>query len=1000
MMLRRIAPVPLLALAIFACTPSVPSQQHTTVVTAVFDLASSPPTIPQPNDLVLQPQLNPAILNPQNAQDELLALFHAQGGFPADQVTPLAFPITTLTVNGPNNIGLTAPAIDPASLVPCTSTLTPANCNVFVFDTSAPTGTSPFPVFKASYDAGAPGAQSGTLSAVPLAGTKPTTWRPGAQYIYALRGGASGIKTTTGAALQPSSTSYTLIFGGPSDFVCPSTNPGCPLPLLGLIHQNYLPLFGAVASQGFPLAETVVVGSFAVAEATTWVIADPGTGTVPLPSNFLIDPTTNHVSLTAATALGIPALSTLDGFSTTAMQVAQTSGPILASTVRSSTDLGVYLYKLGGATPVQVNAVVTEPPPITLDPATGKACVPVDLQGNFGPGCVSTIVGIQPAVTVPTPLGNVALPPLEESTDYAVIITDKVKTPPAGAAISPTTLGQILLFTHPLCTPSPACVTNPTAAQSEIPGVPGPTAAGLEAMRLQLQPVVAQVATDHAVAKSSIMMPYTFRTQSITGVALQLGAAPYSQVSGQDVFPDAPYFKPTAPTDPLNPKAVAPATMAKKWGVPAALVSAGISTFVEANVVTYDKLDPATGAFYPTPTQGVATPVPAIIAIPAGAPPATGWPLVVFHHGLGRSRGDSLLIAQALAGHGMVVAAIDAAKHGARAWCTVNTTDPTQPTGCAAGVTCNTAIFGDQSDSPTAKPGLCQGSLALAPIACAPTDTACWDSTLGGGNSVTSGAFLISANFFRSRDTIRQDILDQSMLVRVLTTANGAAVLSAVAGSTVAIDPTKVFFVGQSLGSIEGTVDLASNPRFSRAVLNVGGATIMEVLTTAPAFSAQVAALLASLGATPGSPEFLLLVNGAKWILDPADPANFAQHVTANPLPNLLAGGAPQTPKVVLGQAARCDAVVPNSTNELLYGLMGLSPIDPIAPAPSPTAPVLEWYMKSTAGTCPTDGTPGPGVAHGFLLDWSVPALAGLAQQNAVSFLLGGPVSPTPVVVP
>ncbi len=160
MMLRRIAPVPLLALAIFACTPSVPSQQYTTVVTAVFELSSSPPVIPQPNDLVLQPQLNPAILNPQNAQDELLALFHAQGGFPADQVTPLAFPITTQTVNGPTSIGLAAPAIDPASLVPCTSTLTPANCNVFIFDTSAPTGTSPFPVFAASYDAGAPGAQS------------------------------------------------------------------------------------------------------------------------------------------------------------------------------------------------------------------------------------------------------------------------------------------------------------------------------------------------------------------------------------------------------------------------------------------------------------------------------------------------------------------------------------------------------------------------------------------------------------------------------------------------------------------------------------------------------------------------------------------------------------------------------------------------------------------------------------------------------------------------
>jgi hypothetical protein len=996
MMLRRFAPAPLLALAIFACTPSVPSQQFTTVVTAQFDLASSPPVIPQPNDLVLQPALNPGILNPSNAQEELLAFFHASGGFPPDQVTPITFPLTTQQVNGPDDVTLSPPAIDPATLVPCTSTHTPANCTVFIFDTNAPSGTSPFPTFAASYSAGAPGATSGTLSAVALAGTKPTTWRPGAQYIYALRGGANGVKTTTGAQLQPSSTGYLLLFGGPSDFVCPSTNPGCPLPLLGLIHANYLPLFAGVESQGFPLTETVVVGSFAIAPATSWVIADPGSGTVPVPSDFLLDPETHHVSTAAATAFGIPALATLDGFSTTGMDIAQTSGPVLASTIRSSDGLGVYLYKLGGATPVQVNGVVTEPPPITIDASTGQPCAPVNAQGDFGPTCVSTVIGLQPAVTLPTPLGNVALPPLEESTEYAVIITDAVKTPPAGAALSPTTLGQILLFTHPLCTPSPGCVAAPATATSMIPGVPGPTAAGLEGMRLGLQPVVTQVATDHGVAKTSIMMAYTFRTQSITGVALQLGAAPYAQVSGQDVFPDSPYFNTTNPADPLNPKAVTPTAMAAKWGVPAALVAAGISTFVEANVITFDKLDPATGAFYPTPAQGTAKPIPAIVAIPAGAPPAGGWPLVVFHHGLGRSRGDLLLIAQALAGKGMVAASIDAAKHGARAWCTVNTLDATQPTGCAAGVTCDTTVFGNQADSPAAKPGLCQGALAVKPIACAPTDTACWNGT--GGNSLTSGAFLISGNLFRSRDTIRQDILDQSMLVRVLTTPTGAAVLSAAAGSAVAIDPRQVFYVGQSLGSIEGTPDLAANPRFSRAVLNVGGATIMDVLTTAPDFSASVAELLASLGITPGTPQYLLFLIGAKWILDPADPANFAQHVTANTLPNLLVVGTPpQTPKVVLGQAARCDATVPNGTNELLYGLMGLAPIDPTAAA---AVPGLEWYMNSTGGTCPTNGDVGPGVEHGFLLDWSVPGLAALAQQNTVSFLLGGPVSPTPVVVP
>jgi hypothetical protein len=319
--------------------------------------------------------------------------------------------------------------------------------------------------------------------------------------------------------------------------------------------------------------------------------------------------------------------------------------------------------------------------------------------------------------------------------------------------------------------------------------------------------------------------------------------------------------------------------------------------------------------------------------------------------------------------------------------------------GCATGSTCDTTVFAQQQGDPaTGRPGLCTANaLQLQPIGCDPTATpGCWDGTAG--NSVTSGAFLISANFFRSRDTVRQDILDQSMLVRVLTSANGQAALQAAVGSTaaIAIDPSRVFFVGQSLGSLEGTVDLAANPRFSRAVLNVGGATIIDILTTSPAFSGSFLDVLASIGIVPGTQEYLLFLIATKWILDPADPANFAQHLVTAPLPNLLAdpaGGVAQAPKAILGQAARCDAVVPNSTNELLYGLVGLAPLEPTAAS---TTPGLQWFMTSTAaGACPTGAA-----AHGFLIDWAVPSLATAAQQNVVSYLLGGPVSPTPVVVP
>ena len=549
MTLRHLAPAPLLAVAIFACTPSVPSNPYTEIVTAEFDPATG--TIPLPNSLAINPALNPALLAPRNAQEELLAYFAKQGGFPPDQVLSLGFPVATLTVNGPNDVTSAAPDIDMASIVPCTGAQAPGNCNFFVFDALAPADQQ-FPAFATAYTTGA---TSGSLTATPGTASAPTTWRPGGLFFYALRGGASGIKTKTAVPLQPSSTTYTLIFGQPGDFTCPSTSPDCALQSLKVLQAQYQPVFATIQNKGFPLDEVVVVGTFSVAPATTWVVADPGAGVVPIPSNFLLDPLTNRVSAAVDALLGLP-MSSLDGFSTTAMDIAQTrsysashraseSSPISAGSVRASAGKGVFVYKAGATTATEVTGIYAQPPPITLDMSTGQPCTPVNAQGDYGPTCVSTIIGIQPALTVPTPLGPLVLPPYEEKTDYAVIVTNKV-TDPGGLPLSNTTLGQMLLFTHPLCEPAPPAPPRRPRRPRRIPGVSGPLASLLESMRLRLLPVVSQMATEHGIAAADIVMPYTFRTQSITGDALQLGAAPYAMnpLTGQPAFPDAPYLNP------------------------------------------------------------------------------------------------------------------------------------------------------------------------------------------------------------------------------------------------------------------------------------------------------------------------------------------------------------------------------------------------------------------------------------------------------------------------
>ena len=1123
MTLRRFAIAPLLALAIFACTPTVPSQQTTTVVAAVFDLASSPPVIPQPNDLVLQPQLNPGILHPANAQDELLAYFYAQHGYPPDQVLPIEFPITTQTVRSATQIDLSAPAIDSSTLVPCTSTLTPANCNVFIFDTNAPTGTSPFPTFAATYDQGAPGAQQGTLTAVALsaAAGKPTLWRPGAQYVYALRGGANGIKTTTGAQLQPSPTGFLLLFGGPSDFVCPSTNPQCPLPLLGLIHTNYLPLFGEVASQGFPLAETVVVGSFAIAPATTWVSADATTGQMPFPSDFLIDPSTGR--LNAALDKQAPGLSSLDGFSTTAMILAPTSGPIQASTVRDPTlalPPGVFLYKIGatGTTATKVPDVIDA---LTASPAGSVKPVYAAEPSAIQSGGFAQAIGLQPAYPVDAGVAKFMLPPLEENTEYAVVVTSRVKDA-AGHAISKTTMGQIELFVNPLCSPSPGCAASPSTAQSNLPGATGPQASGLEAMRLGLKPVIVQLAADTGcdatpvaatcVPKSEVQMAYTFRTQTISGKnattagggrggagAIQISAIPYTPLLAgvcaalgtQLGIPNLDCTKPIPGTLKAYTGSTAGSTVADgftAWGVDLSVPHDKIDTVYELQIATVNKIDDATGAFNPSPTGAKPELLTVLVAVGAQSkvPACTGplapfaaaglrcAPLIVFQHGITTAKNLLLGAANTLVDAGNVVVAIDLPWHGQRTFCSTTAVEGNPNAACLPNNFCvlEPTMTG-QALPGTSSPGKCRtGTNATDPLGAFLNQSAiCLDPGTPGvpgtscaavpglpgpialtpttgipgnqGYPFASGQFFISANFFRTRDGMRQAWIDHTQLLQVVAPTPapgpiaGSDLYNALLAKGIVVNPANVSLLGQSLGSIASTGSVAANPRFSKAVFNTNGGTAVDTFTNSPVYQAQVDALFLSLGVdrallrnppAPGSPEYpaylaqastyLTYINVLKLIVDPADPINAAPHVTTDPWPNLIPplggnadGSVAQAPKDVLAQYAICDKSVANPFNALVAGNLGLSPF---LPPSAPGTGNVQWYgtpLITFPATPPVYPTACPLAApHGFLLSWGAEYPSGTPQRAAVQTLtsfaltsvggfLADPATPVPSLV-
>jgi hypothetical protein len=980
----RIPPTVALMLVMSACQPDLGHTSRTTVVTAVFDPTAA--KIPLPNDLVSLSDSNtvcpadavaPAGTTRKCAQAELLSGFAL--GFPNDQEVAITIDFTETDFDASSGtMTQVAPTLDTSSFLPSTFLVatTGANGGEVLLDLPTPAD------YVKSTD-------HGTLT---LHHQGHLPWAPGA-YTVVVRGGPNGIKTTDMKEVSPSVV-FDLVAQG-QDMTDPKNlgllraqTGSLALALAqGQMLKPLIELYKAfvfpVADQRFPHQELAIAATFTVAPAVTNVSVDPARGLAPLPIDLLrdprapstTDPTAGKLTPLAACTLAGSSLAAdgncasaaataasagfkaLDGFSTTGAILAPTSDLVLVSTVTKDS---LQLYDL------------TDPAhPALVNPAT-LILEPCEFASACGsPTALSPVIAIQPSgATAGDAPGTVPsifrTKPLKDNTDYAVVMTTDIHDK-AGKSIGAGTVAKVLQFKNPVS----------VIGKSALIGIDDATAVSLEKMRLQLAPVLATVAD-----ASKVAMAYTFHTQTILSQANLLAALPYSTPAATAL--------PIAATFTASPTVAAAYT---KFGG-AALPNSNINEILEVDIVTFNALNPATGAFLADPTKAAAEPIHVLIATPkttaktcpAPLSPLKCAPMMVFRHGLGRGRVDMLTIADSFAANGMVTVAIDAAKHGDRTFCTSGTTG--HPGGCNDGVKCVTALPpGAQGDA--APPGVCEdGKLFKRGLDQVDVDPA----TAADGIPVVSSNYLVSANFFRTRDTMRQDLIDESQLVRALafipdgTTPH--AVFDHMKLSGIIIDPATIYFTGQSLGSIQGTMDVATNPRISKAVFNVGGGTIVDIFTNSPAFTATTDQLLAGLGIQRGTAGFLQFLVVAKTVLDPADPINFAGHLTANTLPNLLAGGVPQAAKKVLTQVANCDAVVPNP-----FGMVYVSniPTGPLPPANAATG-TLELFVHATPGdpfdpstflkTCGTHA-----VEHGFLTDFTDPAITGTAQTHAALFV-------------
>jgi hypothetical protein len=992
-------------IAVAACAPDVPyTAPPASVVMAVFDPVNG--QIPLPNDLVLrQLQQDAHALDGKAppAQIELLSAFNAAGGFPNDQEVAVTIDFTRTAINADGTTTNTAPDLDLTTFVPG---------NVVAFLATSPSQVGPVALDAIQAGDYVKGSDRGTLT---LHNKGRLPWAPG-QYILGVRGGPSGVKTAATEPVYPSQVFFLLAQGQHLDteqnlglLAAQAGSRAKALPLAqqldAIIDQYGVPL--ALVNSVFPQRELAVMATFAIAPAATQVQLDPARGLVPLPIDLLRDPRPPSAScpacgkLTARAACTLAGgkqdasgncssaaaagFATLDGFSTTGAILAPASGNVRAQTVTSST---LQLYDLTNpAAPALVS-----PSTLIVEPC------------EFTSSCsdaftLSPVIALQPAgATAGDPTSVFRTRPLKDNTKYAVVISDGVLDQ-AGKPLGRGTVGRILLFQNPLVDAS---------GSSQLVGVDDNTAGALEVMRQQLQPVLS-AAAGNGITANHVAMAYTFKTQSILSVATKLGALPYTT--------------PDATAIPGAVTALTPTQAFTKYGVNQQVPHNHLAEILETTITTFNLLDPGTGAFNPDPSKAVGETIKVLIGVPkvsGGAP--TLAPVILFRHGLGRGRVDMLPIADTFAAQGLVTVSIDAAKHGDRSFCTpgvVSVQVPgvgAVPICVGAGSSCISRLpAGAQGDA--APPGVCvngdgsAGSFTKLPVGCG-GDNGCLANATD-GIPLVSANYLVSANFFRTRDTFRQDIIDQSQLIRAVVLTPPSPITGATGHSifdrllftdNVIIDPRLIYYSGQSLGAIQGTLDVAANPRISKAVLNVGGGTIVDIFTNSPSFSAGTNQLLAGLGIKPGTSAYLQFLVVAKTILDPADPVNFAGHLTANTLPNLLPplggaidGSVPQAAKKILTQAAFCDQVVPNPFNFILDATAGTGPrlIDPTFGAPG----TFELFFKGSAApsaadlaSCPAPGSTAPlptfAVSHGFLIDWSDQIITGKAQADAAAFVV------------
>ena len=278
---------------------------------------------------------------------------------------------------------------------------------------------------------------------------------------------------------------------------------------------------------------------------------------------------------------------------------------------------------------------------------------------------------------------------------------------------------------------------------------------------------------------------------------------------------------------------------------------------------------------------------------PATAKPKNGYPVVIYGHGLSDNQfGAPTYIASTLAKNGFATLAFEMTGHGYGPGSVVNLTDT-------------------------------QGAVTTVPT---PGRAVQFKPTIGPTDGcIVPGAVAV-------RDCGRQTAVDLFALVKTIQQSPGLN-----------LDPTRIYYVGQSFGATYGTLFHAVEPNIRAGVLNGAGGTSVDIarlaITARPLgvqYLASISPLLFNalpptyfndnyvfrdtapvVNSVPGAMAIQAAFEAADWLGMLGDPLSYAPHLqSTNRLANVSA-------KATLFEFGQGDLEVPNPTELAVVSAAG-----------------------------------------------------------------------------